>query len=142
MQIRVIEYDSPEYKKSVELREKILRHPLGQKFKPEYLEMDKGDWHIAAFDGEQIIGTVILKPLNDKTIKIRQVAVDTLRQGQGIGRELMIFAEKFAKEKGFKHAVLHARFYTIAFYKKLGYKITSDAFEEVGMEHYKMEKEL
>ena len=54
----------------------------------------------------------------------------------------MIFAEDYARKMGFKRIVLHARFYTIGFYKKLGYEITSGPFDEIGMEHYRMEKDL
>ncbi len=142
MEIKLIEYNSDDYHKSVQLRERILRVPLGKRFNPEYLEQDKGDWHFAAFENGKVIGTLIVKPLDKQTVKIRQVAVDTLQQGKGIGKKLMQHAEQFARQKGFKHAILHARFYTIAFYKKLGYKITSGPFIEVGMEHYKMEKDL
>ncbi len=142
MEIREVDYGSEDYRKMVDLREKILRVPLGRRFNPAYLEQDKDDWHIAAFENGNVIGTVLVKPLDGQTVKVRQVAVDTLLQGKGIGRRLMEFAEDLARQRGYKRSVLHARFYTIAFYKKLGYRITSGPFDEVGMEHYRMEKEL
>ncbi len=142
MEIREVPYGSEDYYKTVRLREKILREPLGMKFKPGYLEQDKQDWHIAAFENGRVIGTVLVKPLDRQTVKIRQVAVDTMLQGQGIGKKLMEYAEDFARRKGFKKAVLHARFYVVAFYKKLGYKVTSGPFDEIGMQHFRMEKDL
>ncbi len=142
MEIKIVKYGSEDYRKCVGLREKILRIPLGLRFTPEYLEQDRGDIHIAAFDGDKVIGTVVIKIIDQKTVKIRQVAVETLLQGHGIGTELMKFAEDYAKKHGFEHAFLHARFYTVAFYRKLGYKITSGPFMEIGMEHYRMDKSL
>jgi len=142
MEIREIEYGSDDYKKTVALREQILRIPLGMRFNPQYLEQDKDNWHIAAFDNGRVVGTVLLRPLDATTVKIRQVAVETMLQGQGIGRKLMEYAEEFARAKGFEKAVLHARFYVVAFYKKLGYEVVSGPFDEIGMQHFKMEKKL
>ena len=41
-----------------------------------------------------------------------------------------------------KTIILHARHYAIGFYQKLGYSICSEPFEEVGIEHRVMQKEL
>ena len=142
MEIRIVEYGSDDYKKMVRLRERVLREPLGMKFKPEYLAQDKDDIHIAMFDNDEVVGTLLIKDLGQGIAKIRQVAVLPTLQGQGIGRQLMLFAEEHARKLGFKKIILHARFYTIGFYKKLGHEITSGPFEEIGMEHYRMEKQL
>ena len=41
-----------------------------------------------------------------------------------------------------KTIVLHARHHAIGFYQKLGYAICSEPFEEVGIKHVIMQKEL
>jgi predicted GNAT family N-acyltransferase len=35
---------------------------------------------------------------------------------------------------------LHSRHYAAGFYEKLGYSICSEVFQEVGMDHFAMEK--
>jgi predicted GNAT family N-acyltransferase len=50
--------------------------------------------------------------------------------------------EKYAMSNEMKTIVLHARHYAIGFYQKLGYSICSEPFEEVGIEHRIMQKEL
>ena len=70
------------------------------------------------------------------------MAVGENWQGKGIGRELILFAEKFAKKKGIKQMVMNARKVAIGFYQKLGYKIVSDEFIEVTIPHVKMVKTI
>jgi len=48
---RIIRHASPEYQKAVELRENILRKPLGLIFSPEDLQAEKDHLHIAGFQG-------------------------------------------------------------------------------------------
>lgn len=137
-------FDSQAYRKALELREELLRKPLGMKFTPEFLADDSQDYHIAAFDIQnELVGCLQLKPLPDKAeIKMRQAAVDSRMQGQGIGAQMIAFAEEFSRNKGFKKMVLHARKHVISFYIKLGYSAVSDEFIEVGIPHKKMEKLL
>jgi ribosomal protein S18 acetylase RimI-like enzyme len=75
-------------------------------------------------------------------IRLRQMAVHDSVQGKGIGASIMSFAENIAKDKGYKYMVMHARDTAIGFYEKFGYKVKSDEFEEVGLSHHIMEKEL
>ena len=49
-EIRKIKYGSSEYFDSVRLREKILRKPLGLAFTKDFLQQDKTQFHIGAFD--------------------------------------------------------------------------------------------
>ena len=46
------------------------------------------------------------------------------------------------KEKGYKIVMIHARDVVIPFYLKCGYRIADEGFEEVGIPHHKMEKQL
>jgi hypothetical protein len=55
---------------------------------------------------------------------------------------LVYYVEKWAKERGFLKIILHARDLAIPFYDRLDYKKIGNAFYEVGIEHYLMEKEL
>ncbi|MBN2891989.1 MAG: GNAT family N-acetyltransferase [Bacteroidales bacterium] len=142
MEVRVIEFGSNDYKKSIELRDKILRKPLGMVFTDEFLSQDKEQINIAAFDNEIMVGILLLKKINDKILKMRQVAVDENRQGQGIGKQMVIFSEKYAKQNGFTLIELNARDTAIPFYQSLDYKIVSEEFFEVGISHKKMEKDL
>ena len=144
MFFKIIEYKSPEYKQMVELRSKILRIPLGLSFTEEQLAAEKDDILLGSFEEKDkfLKGCCILSKVDDLTIKLRQMAVSDDFQGKGIGRQVIVFAEKVAKEKGFKKIIMNARKSVEGFYGKLGYTIVGDEFIEVSIPHYKMEKTI
>lgn len=142
MALKIIDHGTPEYRQMIKLRDDILRRPLGLGFTEEELETEKDNLLIGAFEDEDILGCAMLVEENPTTIRLRQMAVLNDLQGKGIGRALMQFAENLARDHGYKILSMHARINAIGFYEKMGYKVTSDAFIEVTMPHYVMEKEL
>jgi predicted GNAT family N-acyltransferase len=144
MFFKIIEYNSPEYQQMVDLRLQILRIPLGLTFTEEQLSLDKTDILLGSFDEKEnlIKACCILSEVDSHTIKLRQMAVSDNFQGKGLGRQLIAFAEKVSKERGFKKIVLNARKSVEGFYQKLGYTIVGNEFIEVTIPHYKMEKTI
>ena len=142
MTIKEIKFGSDNYNKSIELRDKILRKPLGLEITPDFLEQDKEQFHIAAFENNRIVGILLLQKIDDFTIKMRQVAVDNNKQRSGIGQKLVEFSENFTKMKQFNKIELNARKESIPFYLKLNYITVGNEFIEVGIVHQKMEKFL
>lgn len=136
-----IVYDSANYQLTVQLRDQLLRKPLGLKFSEEDLASEKQMFHLALFDDNECIACLILVPEAEK-IKMRQVAVAEKYQSKGIGKKLIQESEAFAKAKEFQKMYCNARKTAVPFYLKQGYKIVSEEFEEVGIPHFKMEKEL
>ncbi len=136
--VKEIEFGSPEQIESINLRYKVLREPLGLNFDENDLAKEYQDFHIAAYSNGEIVGVLLLKPTeNSAIIKMRQVAVANDWQGKGIGKSMVLFAEKFAFEKGYKKMELHAREAAVPFYLSLGYFIKGDTFYEVGIPHKK-----
>ena len=142
MEIVIVEYGTELYAKTVALREKVLREPLGMKFDKEFLSQDTDNIHIAAIEQGNVLGTLLLKALDNKTVKMRQVAVDPALQRSGVGTTMVIFSEQIARSRGFERIVLHARKYAIPFYKRLDYEVVGDEFLEIGIPHYKMQKRI
>jgi len=140
--VGLIEYDSPVYLESVSLRQDVLRTPLGLKFTKENMVTDEHEYHIAASDGDNLVGILLLRPLDNGFIKMRQVAVREEFQGKGIGQKLVEFAEEFATGLGFNIMELHARKVSLNFYERLNYAVVGEQFEEIGIPHFRMEKNL
>lgn len=126
----------------VQLRNDILRRPLGLSFTPEELEKEKEEILIGAFEEEKMLGCCMLITIDPATVRLRQMAVLNNVQGKGIGRALMQFAENIARDMGYRKMTMHARQTAIGFYEKLGYQVNGDLFEEVSIPHYIMEKAL
>jgi predicted GNAT family N-acyltransferase len=142
LQIALIEYDSEQYMESVVLRQAVLRTPLGLKYTKENMVNDANEYHIAATDGKAIIGILLLKPLSDALVKMRQVAVHSDLQGQGIGKKLVAYSEDFCKNMGFQTIELNAREVSLDFYLSQDYQQIGDQFLEIGIPHFKMIKNL
>jgi len=140
MEIRIIKYNSEDYQKAVELRNKILRKPLGIEMTKDFLKQDEKDIHFGLFENNEILVSLTYKIIDSKTIKMRQVATNNHLQGKGLGQKLVLFSEAYMKKLGYSHIILHARNSAIYFYKKLNYNIFGEEFEEVGLPHMKMEK--
>jgi len=126
----------------IRLRDEILRKPLGLTFSKEDLEEEKNDILIGAFDDGKMLGCCVLTKLDNETIRLRQMAVKDKVQRMGIGASLLYYAENLARDKGYRHIVLHARDFATGFYEKFGYRISGDQFTEVNIPHFLMAKEL
>jgi predicted GNAT family N-acyltransferase len=138
-----IEFATPEYDESVALRFEVLRKPLRLEFTPEQLGAEWSDLHLAAFDTQgKIIGILLLTPVSEHLVKMRQVAVSPDQQGKGVGTSMVLDSEILAKSQNFTNITLHAREKAVPFYLRLGYQVVGDKFEEVGIPHFKMEKVL
>ena len=138
--IRIITYGSDDYNAELQLRDKVLRKPLGMSLFDEDLLRDKADIHIAAFYENILVGCLLLLPVTESILKMRQVAVDETFRSKGLGGMMVVFAEKYAQNHGFKKIELHARETAVAFYQKHKYAITGNQFFEVGIPHRKMLK--
>jgi predicted GNAT family N-acyltransferase len=142
MALKIIDHGSPEYQQMVQLRNDILRKPLGLVFIPEELEKEKEDILIGAFEEDKMLGCCMLINTEPGTVRLRQMAVINTLQGKGIGKALMQFAENIARDRGFRKITMHARKTATGFYEKLGYSTNGEEFLEVTLPHVVMEKRL
>ena len=138
----LVQHGTKEYDDTVALRHEVLRKPLGLAFSQEELAGEKDSFHLASRDGDQLVACLVLKPLDEKRLMMRQLAVREDFLKKGFGRELVSYAESFARERGYGEIVLHARETALGFYEKLGYEVEGDSFTEVGLPHLAMRKKL
>lgn len=140
---RTYDFESEEYAQACELRELILRVPLGLRLTAADVAGEAEQLHFGGFDPEgNLLACVIAVPQAGSTVKIRQMAVAASHQGRGIGRALMIELHTELHRRGFDRFVLNARVSAIGFYTKLGYSAFGNEFTEVGIPHFRMEMKL
>lgn len=137
-----MEHNSEEYFKMIDLRMEVLLQPIGVPLSFIDQAKEEDDFLIGAFNQEELIACCILTPLQNNNVQLRQMAVNTEYQNKGYGKRMLQFAETFAIEKGYHFLVLHARETVTGFYQNSGYTFHGSAFEEVGMKHFKMKKNL
>ena len=141
MYVTQVDFGTPGFDELIYLRDLLLRKPIDLEFTPEELSIEYTSIHFAAYtDDDVLLGTLVMKPLDNDQVKMRQVAVFPEFQKMGVGQLMVAESELFAKEHGFMEIVLSARVPAVAFYKKLGYEVVTEMYEEVGIEHYGMRK--
>jgi predicted GNAT family N-acyltransferase len=140
---RRIETSDGDYAGEKDLRNRVLRLPLGRVLSGEDTRGEDRQIHLIAVDEQdRVIGCVLLLPAGDGTARVRQMAVEEAYQRRGIGRELMRRMETVAGGMGLRKLTLHARETAVNFYEKLGYRGVAGTFREVGIPHRLMEKDL
>jgi predicted GNAT family N-acyltransferase len=92
-------------------------------------------------DGE-LVGCVSIRWLGEGVVKLRQMAVRTERQGEGVGRRLLAAVLGLLREKEVREVRLHAREAVVEFYEKLGFECFGERFEEVGIAHRAMKRQI
>ena len=142
MQVRQVPFASELYHQLCDLRNRELRLPLGLVLNSKDLEGEEEQIHFGIFEDNHPIACMILVPQDDDKLKMRQVCVAKANQGSGLGKNLLLAAEAFAKEQGFSQLYCHARETAYNFYRNSGYIQLGEKFEEVGIPHYFMLKSL
>lgn len=128
------------YKAVFNLREAVLRKPIGLSLHNEDLSNEVNDHILIATINDTIAACLILSPKGNNRVQLRQMAVSPEWQGKNIGKQLVQYAEQFAWQHGYNNIVLHARITAQGFYHKLDYAAVGNVFTEVGIPHIEMEK--
>jgi predicted GNAT family N-acyltransferase len=108
------------------------------------LEFDGRDGdaaHVVLEDGGVVIGTARIFDTGAEAV-VGRVAVEADRRGQGLGVRVMAVAERWASDQGLRAVELHAQQSVTGFYERLGYVGIGDVYEEAGIPHLTMRKEL
>lgn len=85
--------------------------------------LDNGELYIAEIESK-VIAAFILKDVQNYTIEIKNIAVDEIIQGKGIGTILLDYIIQLAKERKYKTLLVGTCdqcFREIDFYKKSGF---------------------
>jgi len=143
---RVMIFEAPHgsdlYRQGVALREQILRKPLGLSVSDEELAEDAMRQHFCAVEFGVVIGTVSLRPLDEATLHLKQMAVSEARRDSQFGARLLAHAEAWGAGAGFDLMIAHARVGAEGFYFKHGYAQEGEPFEEHTIPHVRVIKRL
>jgi predicted GNAT family N-acyltransferase len=139
--LRKIDFGSDDFRKECELRNEVVRVPIGLCLYDEDLDRERQQLHFGLFDQcGDLIACVIAIVSSCSKAKIRPMAVRGEHQGKGYGRRVIHDLEEYLALQGVVHLDLHARLTAVGFYTKLGYAKVGQEFMEVGIPHVGMEK--
>ena len=135
------------YPQAWDLREQVLRTPLGLSLTAKDRDSDQNCWHFGLFKDSQIVATVTIEPQDvaiDKPqhVKLRQMVVSPDFQNQGLGQYLINQTEQALRDKSVKTISLAARLPAVGFYQKLGFKTVGQKYHHLNIDHRDMVKVL
>lgn len=133
--------EDPRFVKAWQLRCEVLLDPFGIDH-GRAQDDDARALHFALFEDHECLACLMLVPLDEDTVRMRQVAVAKRVQRHGYGRHLVGAAEQAARDEGFTKIVASVRETASGFYRSLGYVQVGDGFEQVGLPHFAVEKLL
>jgi predicted GNAT family N-acyltransferase len=136
------DFGTPRYDATIELRNRILRKPLGLDLFREDRTPEAEQRHFALWLDDLPIACAIIQQLTGDTAKLRQMCVATDWQRSGLGKRLIDRIEQVVRAEGIMRIELAARLPVTGFYQRLGFQPEGDPFIEVTIPHQKMVKDL
>ena len=124
-----------------EIRTKVFQQEQGVPLELEFDGLDDTSVHLLAYLNGKAVGTCRIRKIDVNTVKIERLAVLSEARGQGIGKQLMEKALTVSQvDKSL--VIVHAQEYIAKLYQQLGFKIIGEKFNEAGIVHVKMIKQL
>jgi len=112
---------------------------------PEEIELDDDDaraFHALALRDGKPAGCGRYVEHSPGEIKIGRMASLRELRGTGIGRAVLEFLIATARNRGYTRAILHAQLTAEGFYLKQGFRPEGEVFEEAGIPHRAMIRDL
>ncbi|MGE7903168.1 GNAT family N-acetyltransferase [Peribacillus sp. NPDC094092] len=126
------------------IRKEVFVEEQGFQLETEFDEFDAlnaSSEHILVYYNEKPVGTGRLRVV-DGAGKLERICILEPYRKFGLGKIIIKTLEEIAKEKELFKVKLHGQTQAEGFYKKLGYRTSSDVFMEDGGPHLLMIKEL
>jgi len=98
--------------------------------------------HVVAKDGERVIGSARVQFLANNQAKLERMAILKRYRRKGIGRQMLLFLDAVLKCKQVQQVIIHAQLEVIPFYKSCGFDQVGLPFQEAGIKHIEMRRQL
>ena len=142
LKITLVNY-SEETQGIEQIRRRVFHEEQNIDEELEFDGLDETSEHLLAYLNQEPIGTLRIREVNPKMVKIERLAVLSTFRNQGIGRKLMEYAIALITEKNqYEQIVIHAQYHLKIFYQSFGFQPIGETFEEAEILHIKMTKSL
>ncbi|WP_013334414.1 GNAT family N-acetyltransferase [Gloeothece verrucosa] len=109
----------------------------------EFDGQDETAIHLLAYCAQKPVGTLRIRHIDPKTVKIERLAVLQSARHQGIGKKLLQKALDIAQnELKIEKVIVNAQEYIKKLYDHFGFQQFGDSFFEAGILHIKMIKQF
>jgi predicted GNAT family N-acyltransferase len=126
---------------AIALREEVFVREQNVPAEEEVDGRDEEALHLVALEDGRVIGT--LRLLFDGTsVKVGRVAVERDRRRRGLAAAMLDEALAEARRRGCTRARLASQVEVVPLYERAGFRVESEEFEEAGIAHVWMGREL
>lgn len=133
--------DRDEIEQALALREQVFCVEQGVPLAADQDGLDDVAIQVVAIEDGTVIGTC--RVLVDAGVgRLGRMAVAAPARGRGLGAAILAAAEQSARDAGARLMRLHAQRYVEDMYAAAGYTPYGEPFEEEGIPHVGMEKQL
>jgi len=142
LKIKLVNY-SEETQGIEQIRRRVFHEEQNIDEDLEFDGLDERSEHLLAYVHQKLIGTLRIREVDLKTVKIERLAVLSPFRNQGIGRKLMEYAIALITQKNqYEQIVIHAQYHLKNFYLTFRFQPVGETFEEAEILHIKMIKSL
>ena len=135
--------DERELAAALALREEVFCGEQGVTFDADRDGLDREALHLVAADGTgEVVGTCRLLIDPGGTAKFARLCVRASARGTGVGAALLEAAEREARAGRARRIGMHAQTSALGLYRRAGFRPYGEPFDEEGIEHVGMEKDL
>jgi predicted GNAT family N-acyltransferase len=135
--------DDEELAAALALRIEVFCGEQGVTFDGDRDGLDDEALHLVAIgDGGDVVGTCRLLIEPGGTAKFGRLCVHASARGAGVGARLLDAAEREARAAGARRIGMHAQTGALSLYRRAGFRPYGEHFDDEGIEHVGMEKDL
>jgi len=131
-----------ELQEAFEVRRQVFSREQGISEDLVFDGHDREALHMVVKDGERVIGTARVQFLTDNQAKLERMAILERYRCKGIGKEMLLFWDAVWKDKQVQQVIIHAQLEVVPFYKLYGFDELGLPFQEAGIKHIKMRKQV
>lgn len=135
--------DEEELAAALALREQVFCGEQGVAVAADRDGVDDEALHLVALDEDAtVVGTCRLLIEPGASARFGRLCVLAPARGRGAGTALLAEAEREARASGARRIGMHAQTDALGLYRRAGYTMYGEPFDEEGIEHVGMEKML
>jgi predicted GNAT family N-acyltransferase len=134
--------DEEELAAALALRIDVFCGEQGVTFEGDRDGLDDEAVHLVAVEGDEVVGTCRLLIEPGGTARFGRLCVRASARGTGVGGLLLAEAEREARARGARRIGMHAQTDALSLYRRAGFRPYGERFDEEGIEHLGMEKDL
>ena len=129
--------NSIEIENALKIRKEVFVKGQNVPLSREQDGLDALSEHAIFYYNNLPVGTARIRCKNNK-MKLERIAILENMRGKGLGIKLMEFLVNYAKKKKVDQVYMHAQYYLLNYYKKLGFKTRGNIFYDAGIKHIEM----